>query len=55
MSSQGILWCSVLNSTKWQKRVDRQALSELFRMYRVWEYIYTCYEALHDRHELYYQ
>ena len=29
-----------------EKKTGRQ-LAELFSRYRVWEYVYSCYEALH--------
>lgn len=29
------------------KRLTGKQIAELFSRYRVWEYIYSCYEALH--------
>ena len=31
---------------KLAKRLTGKQLAELFARYRVWEYVYTCYEAL---------
>lgn len=47
MSSQGIFMVFCAEQYKMAKGLTGRQLSELFRMYRVWEYIYTCYEALH--------
>ena len=47
MSSQGkfVIFCA--EQYKMAKNLTGKQLSELFSRYRVWEYIDTCYEALH--------
>ena len=47
MSSQGIFMVFCAEQYKMAKGLTGRQLSELFRTYRGWEYIYTCYEALH--------
>lgn len=32
---------------KYAKHLSGKQLAELFGKYRVWEYLYDCYEALH--------
>jgi len=35
------------------KKLNGKQVSEIFTLYRVWEYIYSCFEALHTTGELY--
>ncbi|WP_414429601.1 DUF3791 domain-containing protein [Bullifex sp.] len=37
----------MLNNTKREKHLTGKQLAELFTLNRVWEYIYSCYEALY--------
>ena len=32
---------------KYAKKLTARQLDELFSKYRVWDYLYACYEALH--------
>ncbi len=32
---------------KYAKKLTGRQLDELFSKYRVWDHLYTCYEALH--------
>lgn len=47
MSAQGkfVIFCA--EQYKLKKHLTGKQLSELFSRYRVWEYIDSCYEALH--------
>ena len=47
MSKQGdfLVYCTELY--KAEKNLTGKQVSELFTRYRVWDYIYTCFEALH--------
>lgn len=47
MSSQGkfVIFCA--EQYKLAKQLTGKQLAELFSRYHVWEYIDTCYEALH--------
>lgn len=47
MSKQGdfLVYCTELY--KAAKNLTGKQVSELFTRYRVWDYIYTCFEALH--------
>ena len=47
MSRQGefLIYCT--EQYKWAKKMTGKQVSELFSRYRVWEYIYSCFEALH--------
>ena len=47
MSQQGNFMIYCAEQYKTSKNLTGRQLSELFSQYRVWEYIYTCYEALH--------
>lgn len=47
MSRQGdfLIYCT--EQYKAAKRLTGKQVSELFTKYRVWDYIYSCFEALH--------
>lgn len=47
MSSQGKFMIFCAEQYKMAKHLTGKQLAELFTRYRVWEYIYSCYEALH--------
>ena len=47
MSRQGdfLIYCT--EQYKSAKRLTGKQVSDLFSRYHVWDYIYTCFEALH--------
>ena len=47
MSVQGNFMIFCAEQYKLAKKLTGRQLAELFTCYRVWEYIYSCYEALH--------
>lgn len=47
MSSQGKFMVYCAEQYKLAKRLTGRQLAELFECYGVWEYVYSCYEALH--------
>lgn len=47
MSSQGKFMIYCAEQYKLAKCLTGRQLAELFSRYSVWEYIYSCYEALH--------
>ena len=47
MSRQGAFLIYCTEQYKWAKNLTGKQVSELFSRYRVWEYIYSCFEALH--------
>ncbi len=47
MTQQGNFMVYCAEQYKLAKKINGRQLAELFSKYRVWEYIYTCYEALH--------
>lgn len=47
MSSQGKFMIYCAEQYKSAKRLTGKQLADLFSRYRIWEYIYSCYEALH--------
>ncbi len=47
MSSQGKFMIYCAEQYKLEKHLTGKQLAELFCRYRVWEYVYSCYEALH--------
>ena len=47
MSIQGNFMIFCAEQYKMAKHLTGKQLAELFTRYRVWEYIYSCYEALH--------
>ena len=53
MSIQGNFMIFCAEQYKMAKHLTGKQLAELFTRYRVWEYIYSCYEALHTTGESY--
>ena len=47
MSNQGKFMIFCAEQYKLAKHLTGKQLAELFSRYQVWEYVYTCYEALH--------
>ena len=47
MSKQGNFMIFCAEQYKLAKHLTGKQLAELFSRYRVWEYVYSCYEALH--------
>lgn len=47
MSKQGKFMIYCAEQYKMTKHLTGKQLAELFSRYQVWEYIYSCYEALH--------
>lgn len=47
MSSQGKFMIFCAEQYKHAKQLNGKQLDELFQKYRVWDYLYACYEALH--------
>lgn len=47
MSSQGKFMIYCAEQYKLAKNLTGRQLAELFSRYQVWEYVYSCYEALH--------
>ncbi len=47
MSIQGNFMIFCAEQYKMAKHLTGKQLAELFTRYRVWEYTYSCYEALH--------
>ena len=47
MSRQGDFLIFCAEQYKAAKKLNGKQLAELFSNYRVWDYIYSCYEALH--------
>ena len=47
MSKEGQFMVYCAEQYKTAKKLNGKQLSVLFSKFRVWEYIYTCYEALH--------
>ena len=52
MSSQGKFMIFCAEQYKRTKRLTGKQLAELVSRYRVWEYIYSCYEALPQRAQI---
>ena len=53
MSKEGnfLIYCT--EQYKTAKGLTGRQVSELFTKYRVWDYIYSCFEALHTTGEMY--
>lgn len=53
MSKEGnfLIYCT--EQYKSAKGLTGRQVSELFTKYRVWDYIYSCFEALHTTGEMY--
>ena len=47
MSRQGDFMIYCIEQYKSAKRLTGKQVSELFSQYSVWDYIYSCFEALH--------
>lgn len=47
VSSQGKFMIFCAEQYKHAKQLNGKQLDELFQKYRVWDYLYACYEALH--------
>ena len=47
MTKQGEFMIFCTEQYKYAKKLTSRQLDELFSKYRVWDYLYTCYEALH--------
>ena len=49
MSRQGdfLIYCT--EQYKAAKKLTGKQVADLFTKYRVWDYIYSCFEALHTR------
>ena len=47
MSRQGNFMIYCAEQYKASKKLKGKQVSELFSQYRVWDYIYSCFEALH--------
>ena len=47
MSAPGNFLVFCIEQYKLAKKLTGQQIVELFNRYRVWDYIYSCYEALH--------
>ena len=47
MSKEGIFMIYCVEQYKSAKRLTGRQVSELFSRYYVWDYIYSCFEALH--------
>ena len=47
MSEQGKFMIFCAEQYKFSKHLTGAELAALFSKYKVWEYIYDCYEALH--------
>lgn len=53
MSKEGKFLVYCVEQYKSAKNLTGRQVSELFTKYRVWEYVYSCYEALHTTGENY--
>ena len=47
MTNQGKFMVFCVEQYKHAKQLNGRQLSDLFDKYRVWNYLYDCYEALH--------
>ncbi len=47
MSRQGDFMVYCTEQYKAKKKLSGKQVSELFSRYQVWDYIYSCFEALH--------
>lgn len=47
MSRQGDFLIFCTEQYKSAKKLSGKQVSELFTLYQVWDYIYSCFEALH--------
>lgn len=51
MSKEGNFLIYCIEQYKSAKGLTGRQVSELFTKYRIWEYIYSCFEALHTTGE----
>ena len=51
MSKEGNFLIYCVEKYKNEKNLTGKQVSALFTKYRVWEYIYSCFEALHTTGE----
>ena len=47
MSREGNFMIYCVEQYKSAKKLNGKQVSELFNRYQVWDYIYSCFEALH--------
>ncbi|MCI9577157.1 MAG: DUF3791 domain-containing protein [Clostridiales bacterium] len=47
MSKQGNFLIYCVEQYKTAKKITGKQVSQLFTRYQVWDYIYSCFEALH--------
>ena len=47
MSRQGDFMVYCIEQYKSAKKLNGRQVAELFNRYQVWDYIYSCFEALH--------
>lgn len=47
MSKRGKFLIYCVEADKFAKHLTGKQVSELFSRYRVWDYIYSCFETLH--------
>lgn len=47
MTAQGVFLIYCTEQYKSAKKLTGKQVSDLFTKYRVWDYIYSCFEALH--------
>ena len=47
MSKQGNFMIYCTEQYKAAKKLNGRQVSELFSKYQIWDYIYSCFEALH--------
>lgn len=53
MSKEGKFLVYCVEQYKFRKGLTGMAVSKLFTKYNVWDYIYSCFEALHTTGENY--
>ena len=47
MTKEGKFMIFCAEQYKYAKKLTGRQLDEMFSKYRVWDYLYACYEALH--------
>ena len=47
MSRQGDFMVYCTEQYKAEKKLNGRQVAELFNQYRIWDYLYSCFEALH--------
>ncbi|MCI9357484.1 MAG: DUF3791 domain-containing protein [Lachnospiraceae bacterium] len=53
MSEKGKFLIYCVEEYKWAKNLTGREVSALFTRYEIWDYIYSCFEALHTTGENY--